>query len=346
MVVLATTWLLDPDKLIRFMEGGERMRGWSAPLLLLPPPRSVSIEAKRDELLMAPFPVGTAKTNQIWDRFSLMTKNLADFSVKAKSRLDQKKKGQITMSKKLSKTFERFNLVEIYFIQKGENGQEFLGPKWSKRPKRKCLSWVRAHTLNCFRSCLPHFFRQLKVSVIQLDLPSFLLLASWLSCCEDANFLLAFIMVLMVSSSLLMFSRMLYMSSTWCSKRSKSGIFTSFPTWLLSTLKNTKKGRKGHNFVILATISRTLYRKNLTDKSKTTFFPLPRFSRQILEIPEFLLIVYDSALSAEFRRDKIKTKTQNSGVFQKYLTFLTWVWVSYWVVILSWGIQLVLSDVL
>ena len=220
------------------------------------------------------------------------------------------------MSKKLSKTFERNNLVKlkIYITQKG--------------PKENVLVEF-AHILKIvFDLVCPTFFRQLKVSVIQLDLPSFLLLASWLSCCEDANFLLAFIMVLMVSSSLLMFSRMLYMSSTWCSKRSKSGIFTSFPTWLLSTLKNTKKGRKGHNFVILATISRTLYRKNLTDKSKTTFFSLPRFSRQILEIPEFLLIVHDSALSAEFRRDKIKTKTQNSGVFQKYLTFLTWVWVS------------------
>ena len=56
------------------MEGGERMRG--SPTLLLPP-RSVSTEAKRDELLMAPFPVGTAKTNQILDRFPLMTENLA-----------------------------------------------------------------------------------------------------------------------------------------------------------------------------------------------------------------------------------------------------------------------------
>ena len=58
------------------MEGGERMRG--SPLLLLP--RSVSTEAKRDELLMAPFPVGTAKTNQILDRFPLMTRIWLIFS--------------------------------------------------------------------------------------------------------------------------------------------------------------------------------------------------------------------------------------------------------------------------
>ena len=58
MVVLATTWLLLPDKLTRLREGGDKIL-WSR--LLLPMSPSMD-EASLEEFVMAPFPVGTVNT--------------------------------------------------------------------------------------------------------------------------------------------------------------------------------------------------------------------------------------------------------------------------------------------
>ena len=58
MVVLATTWLLLPDKLTRLREGGDKIL-WSR--LLLPMSPSID-EASLEEFVMAPFPVGTVNT--------------------------------------------------------------------------------------------------------------------------------------------------------------------------------------------------------------------------------------------------------------------------------------------
>ena len=58
MVVLATTWLLLPDKLTRLREGGDKIL-WSR--LLLPMSPSMD-EASLEEFVMAPFPVGTVST--------------------------------------------------------------------------------------------------------------------------------------------------------------------------------------------------------------------------------------------------------------------------------------------
>ena len=66
MVVLATTWLLLPDKLIRLSDGGDNIL-WSLRLLL---PISPSIDvASLEEFVMAPFPVGTVTTARIESKY-------------------------------------------------------------------------------------------------------------------------------------------------------------------------------------------------------------------------------------------------------------------------------------
>ena len=64
MVVLATTWLLLPDKLTRLREGGDKIL-WSR--LLLPMSPSMD-EASLEEFVMAPFPVGTVNTAEKRER--------------------------------------------------------------------------------------------------------------------------------------------------------------------------------------------------------------------------------------------------------------------------------------